>query len=222
MKKVTPITEMTRGARLALPFAAADVLDGAAFGAIASGIGLGVVAPVAMSLVAFSGSAQFAALTVLGQHGGLASVVVAVVALNARYVVYGLSIAPALSRNRVKRLAQAQLLTDVSWGLAMHGERPNRGILVGAGFAELVGWTVGTAVGAVAGSFVGSYRSVGLDAALPAFFLCLLLERLGRGRRDLAEVALAAVAAVALAPVLPAGVPLVVVLVGAVVARAAR
>src|SRR5215831_2426087 len=117
--------EVTRGAGLALPFAAADALDGAAFGAIAAGIGLGVAAPTAMSLVAFSGSAQFAALTVLTQHGGLVSVVVAVVALNARYIVYGLSVAPGLSANPFKRLVQAQLMTDVSWSLATKGTRPN-------------------------------------------------------------------------------------------------
>ena len=208
---------VTQGVKLGLPFAAADVVDGAAFGAIASAIGLGVVAPTAMSLIAFSGSAQFAALTVLAQHGGLISVVIAVVALNSRYIVYGVSIAPALSPSRLKRLAQAQLLTDVSWGLAMKDGRPNRQILVGAGFVELVGWTAGTTAGAVAGSFIGSYRTVGLDAALPTFFLCLLLERVLVGDRRLLALAAAGSAAVALAPALPAGVPLIAVLVGALV-----
>jgi 4-azaleucine resistance transporter AzlC len=207
--------EVTRGACLALPFAAADALDGAAFGAIAAGIGLGVAAPTAMSLVAFSGSAQFAALTVLTQHGGLFSVVVAVAALNARYVAYGLSIAPALSTNPFKRVAQTHLLTDVSWNLAMKGTRPDAGILVGAGFVELVAWTAGTGIGAVAGSLVGSYRGTGLDAALPAFFACLVIERLRGDRRQLAAVAIAALAVVLLGLVLPPGVPLLVVLAGA-------
>jgi len=207
--------EVTRGAGLALPFAAADALDGAAFGAIAAGIGLGVAAPTAMSLIAFSGSAQFAALTVLTQHGGLLSIVVAVFALNTRYVAYGLSIAPGLSTNPFKRLAQAQLLTDVSWNLAMKDTRPNAKILVGAGFVELVAWTAGTGVGALAGSFVGSYRGTGLDAALPTFFACLVLERLRRDRRQLAAVATAALVVVVLASALPPGAPLVVVLGGA-------
>jgi len=207
--------EVTRGACLALPFAAADAVDGAAFGAIAAGIGLGVVAPTAMSLIAFSGSAQFAALTVLTQHGGIFSVVVAVVALNARYIAYGLSIAPALSRNPLKRLAQTQLLTDVSWNLAMNETRPNAKILVGAGFVELVAWTVGTGIGAVAGNLLGSYRGTGLDAALPTFFACLVIERLRGDRRQLAAIATAVLAVVLLGLVLPAGVPLVLVLVGA-------
>lgn len=207
--------EVTRGAYLALPFAAADAFDGAAFGAIAAGIGLGVAAPIAMSLIAFSGSAQFAALTVLTQHGGLYSIVVAVFALNARYIAYGLSIAPGLSTNPFKRLAQAQLLTDVSWNLAMNDTRPNGKILVGAGFVELVAWTTGTSVGALAGSLVGSYRATGLDAALPTFFACLVVERLHRDRRQLAALATAALTVVVLAPVLPPGAPLVLVLAGA-------
>jgi 4-azaleucine resistance transporter AzlC len=207
--------EVTQGATLALPFAAADAVDGAAFGAIAAGIGLGVAAPTAMSLLAFSGSAQFAALTVLTQHGGLLSIVVAVLALNARYVAYGLSVAPGLSRNPLKRLAQAQLLTDVSWSLAMNGTRPNGRILVGAGFVELVAWTAGTGVGAFAGNLAGSYRGIGLDAALPTFFACLVLQRVRRNRRQLVALAAAALAVVALSPVLPAGAPLVLVFAGA-------
>src|SRR5689334_3533346 len=106
---------VTSGMRLAAPLALADCLEGVAFGAVASALGLGVLAPIAMSISAFSGTAQFAAMTVVGQHGGLASVVFAVMALNARYVAYGIAVAPGLSRQWMRRLFEAQLLTDVSW-----------------------------------------------------------------------------------------------------------
>ena len=213
MKTVTN-EKMRDGARLALPFLAADFVDGAAFGVIAAGIGLGVAGPVLLSALAFSGSAQFAALTVLGDRGSLLSILLAVAALNARYLVYGAAVAPALSRNPFRRALEAQLLTDASWALSVREKSVSRGLMLGSGAMSWIGWTGGTAAGALFGSVLGDYRGIGLDAALPAFFLCLLLDRVS-GRADVVAGILAGAAAVALAPFLPPGMALVVVLVAA-------
>jgi branched chain amino acid efflux pump len=217
MKTVTSEPGLSTGARLALPVAAADALDGVAFGVIASGIGLAPVPSIVMSATAFSGSAQFAALTVLADRGSLAAILVSVVALNSRYLVYAASALPVLSRSVVRRAAESQLLTDASWALSLRDGAPRRGILLGAGAASLAAWTGGTAIGVLCGSAVGSYRSLGIDAALPAFFLCLLVDRLRLGGAGAAV--LGALVAVALAPFLPPGVPLLVVLVATLVLR---
>jgi predicted branched-subunit amino acid permease len=211
------VTRIRRG----LPFVCADWLDGVAFGAVAAGVGLGVAAPTVLSATAFSGTAQFAALTVLGQHGGLVSVLVAVAALNARYVVYGLSVAPALSPNRLKRSIQAQLLTDVSWALSQEDGRADARVLAGVGLLELLAWTTGTAAGALAGNLVGNVDALGIDALIPAFFGCVLLERIGGGR-DIAFAVAAGGAAVLLTPFVPAGLPLALVLVAALARRPRR
>jgi predicted branched-subunit amino acid permease len=206
------------GIRLVLPFAAADALDGLAFGAIAAGLGLGVVAPIVLSATAFSGSAQFAALTVISNHGSLLAVLVAAAALNARYLAFGASLAPALSRRRLRRALEVQFVTDMSWALAHRGGRISRHVLVGAGATSLAAWTTGTALGVLLGGAVGGYRAVGLDAALPAFFLCLAVERV-RERGGAARAAGGGVAALCLAPFLPVGLPLLVVLAGALAWR---
>lgn len=198
--------------RQALPFAAGDLLDGVAFGVIAVGAGLGAAQAIAMSATAFSGTAQFAALSVDGSGGSLLGVLAAAVALNARYLVYAAGVAPALSRNRVARVAQAQLLTDMSWALALRTGRASRAILLGVGAVSFATWTIGTAIGALAGGTLGDgYQAIGLDATIPAFFVCVLLER-SLDRRDAAYAAAGAVAAIALMPVLPAGLPLVAAL----------
>ena len=205
---------------MSIPFAVADFVDGVAFGAVAGAVGLGPAPATAFSAVAYSGTAQYAALSVLGQHGTLVGVLVAVAALNARYVFFGASVAPALSPGILRKLAESQLLTDASWALSLRDGRPQRSILVGAGLSSLGAWTGGTAIGAVAGARLPDYRAIGLDAALPAFFLCLLLAR--SSRRELGRAAVAALVAVALAPFLPPGVPLLVVLAGALVAGGGR
>jgi branched chain amino acid efflux pump len=192
------------GVRANAPFTVADFLDGVAFGTLAVALGTGPLAAVLMSATAFSGSAQYATLTVLRDHGTLVAAVGAVVALNARYLLYGAQLSPALSRHPLKRAAEAQLMTDTAWALATREGTLKRHVLIGAGLSSLLAWTAGTAAGALAGGLIGDYRAIGLDAALPAFFLCLLIERGGSARRALA----AAAAVVVLARWLPPGLPL--------------
>lgn len=111
-----------RVVRPVLPVAAADLADGMAFGALAASVGMGVLAPVAMSLLVFSGSAQYGAVAVIGQHGSVWAVVGAAAALNARYLLMGTTIAPALTGSAWSRVGTALLITDGSWAIAHRGE----------------------------------------------------------------------------------------------------
>jgi predicted branched-subunit amino acid permease len=58
------------GAWAALPFALATFVLGISFGVLARSLGWGVVAPIVFSVIAFSGSAQFAVVAVMGAGGG--------------------------------------------------------------------------------------------------------------------------------------------------------
>ena len=58
------------GARASVPFVLATLVLGISFGVLARSLGWGVVAPIVFSIVAFSGSAQFAVAAVLGAGGG--------------------------------------------------------------------------------------------------------------------------------------------------------
>src|ERR687889_835175 len=58
------------GARASLPFTLATLVLGISFGVLARSLGWGIVAPIVFSVIAFSGSAQFAVVAVLGAGGG--------------------------------------------------------------------------------------------------------------------------------------------------------
>jgi predicted branched-subunit amino acid permease len=83
------------------------------------------------------------------------------------------------------------------------------------GLAVFVLWNVMTATGALIGDALGDPRKYGLDAAASAAFLALLWPRLLHGRDGRATALVAVLLAAAVAPFTPAGVP---VLVGAVAA----
>src|SRR5918997_1567495 len=65
------------GARASVPFVLATLVLGISFGVLARSLGWGVVAPTVFSIVAFSGSAQFAVAAVLGAGGGAVAAIVA-------------------------------------------------------------------------------------------------------------------------------------------------
>ncbi len=197
------------GVRQTLSLGVAVLGFGISFGVLARASGMGVLAPVVMSATTFAGSAQFAAVSVLGAGGSVAAAVAAAVLLNARYAPIGVSVAPYLTGPWWSRFLHGQLVVDESWAIAAEGEgRFNTKVLVGAGLTIYVAWVVGTVVGVAFGNLIGDPARLGLDAAFPALFLALLVPQL-RSRSARQAALLGAAIALALTPFTPAGVPIV-------------
>jgi len=197
------------GARAVGALAVAVVGFGISFGVLARAAGFGWLAPIVMSATTFAGSAQFAAMSILGEGGTVAAAVTAALFLNARYGPIGVSVAPYLDGTAWSRFVRAQLVVDESWAIAAEGDgRFNPRVLVGAGVVLYASWVGGTAVGAIGGEALGDPATLGLDAAFPALFLALLVPQL-RGRRPVQAAVLGAAIALVLTPVAPPGVPIV-------------
>jgi len=208
---------MAAGARDVAPIALAALVIGMSFGILARDAGMGVLAPIVMSLTTFAGSAQMAAATVMQDGGAVAAAVAAAILLNLRYVAIGVSVAPSLRGRRARRLAEAQLATDESWAISQDRGRVNRERLIGAGLVLLLAWNAGTVAGVLGGSALGDPAAYGLDAMFPALFLALLVGQLGDGRARAAALT-GALIALLLTPVAPPGVPIIAAAAGALIA----
>jgi 4-azaleucine resistance transporter AzlC len=196
--------------RLALPIGVAAVVFGVSFGVLARAAGMSPLAAVAMSATTFAGSAQTAAVSILGAGGGLVAAITTAVLLNLRYGPIGLSAASALSGPWWRRMLQAQLVVDESWALSQRdGGRIEARLLIGAGMTLYVGWIAGTAAGATAGGLLGDPQRLGLDAMFPAIFLALLVPQV-RSRSRLAAALGGAAVAIVLLPVASSGLPILV------------
>ena len=209
------------GARATAPIAIAVAAFGASFGILARDAGMGVAAPIVMSLTTFAGSAQFAVASVLDSGGAVAAAIVAAVLLNLRYLAIGVSIAPALRGSAPRRVAEAQLAVDESWAVAQREGRVDRGGLLGAGCVLMASWIGGTVLGTLGGSALGDPADYGLDAMFPALFLALLVGQLDGRRARVAALAGGAIALV-LTPFVPPGLPIVAAALGAVIALSVR
>jgi predicted branched-subunit amino acid permease len=208
---------------------------GVAFGVAARDAGLSVWQASGFSVLVFTGSAQFAAVTILGSGGSAVAAVVGGLLLNVRSLAFGVVMAPALSGGPWwKRALLSQFMIDetTAVGSAQAERRWQRYGYVVSGATLFVAWNAATLLGAAGLSSAGDViTDWGLDAAIPAAFLALLWPRLrptareagaraarrasaksGEQRTDDRQhrVALVgALIAVALTPVAPPGVPIV-------------
>jgi 4-azaleucine resistance transporter AzlC len=196
------------GARAVAPLAAGSVGFGVSFGLLARAGDLGWPAPLVMSMTAFTGTAQFAAVSVLTAGGSLFGAIAAAACLNARYVAMSIAAAPSFRGNFASRLLRSQFIVDEAWAIANRGRgRFDLKLLLGAGIVLWVSWVSGTAIGLFGGAVLSHPERLGLDAVAPALFLALLARHAhGRGA---AAAALATLVSLSFVPVLPAGLPIV-------------
>lgn len=207
MEAVSASDRRSAGIRRGIPFGIAVFLIAISFGVLARPL-MGSVAPIVMSILVFSGSAQFGALAVLLAGGSTGAAIAAGILLNARYLAMGLALAPSLQGRPISRAAFAMTTVDASWASASRGDGTfDPWYMVGVSIPQYAGWVLGTAVGVLIGPVLGDPKALGLDALFPAFFLALLFEEV-HGRRRLAAAAGGAGIALVLTPILPAGLPI--------------
>ncbi len=206
---------MKAGLRAGLPFAVAAFMLALSFGVVAQNLGMPGWAAILMSAVVFSGSAQFAAITIIAQGGGLGAGIVAAALVNSRFLPMGIALAPSLPGGPVARAAQGQAIVDASFVLASDDKGGfDRGLLFGSTAVQYVGWLAGTIAGVLGGGLLDDPERYGLDALFPAFFIALLIEELRSGRSAV-PAALGGLIALALIPVAPPGIPVLAASLGA-------
>lgn len=191
-------------ARAALLMALPAGIVGVSFGALATSSGVPAALACACSLLVFAGGAQFAALGVLAGGGSGLAAVLSGLLLNARYIAFGIAVAPRLRGGVARRALAAHLLIDESAALALGEPDPARAerAFWWTGAAIFVSWNLGTLAGAAGATAIADPRALGIDAALPAAMLALLwpLLRARRGRWVAALGAATALGALFVAP----------------------
>jgi 4-azaleucine resistance transporter AzlC len=193
---------------------------GASFAALATTHGLPWWITMAMSMLVYAGTAQFAAIGVAAAGGGPVAVIATGLILNLRHLPYGMAVGHLYWDRWWRRLLGTHNLLDTTAAFALaEGEDRRRARIAywttGAGNA--VAWAIGNIAGIVAGQQIADPAVFGLDAALPAVVLALALPSLRDAGTLLASVAGAAIA-LATSPFLPAGIPVLLALAGLVLA----
>jgi 4-azaleucine resistance transporter AzlC len=142
-------------------------------------------API-MSITIFAGAAQFMAISLLNQNKGFIEIGLATFLLNARHMVYGFSVLERYAP--FKRFKKYLIfgLTDETYALITTIEPPDDADPEFFDFCVTAlnhsYWTAGGIIGALLGTAI-SWNAPGLDFALTALFVVLLIEQIKTLRR---------------------------------------
>jgi len=139
-----------------------------------------------MGIFIFAGAAQFMAIGLMQQGTGIFEIALFTLLMNARHIVYGLSMLVPFSKSGSWKPYLIFGLTDETYGL-LTTVRPPQNVDETKFYAATTAlnhlyWVVGCTLGAFVGSAL-TLDTTGLDFALTALFIVLLVEQIRSVRR---------------------------------------
>ena len=177
-------SECLAGLRAVAPAVPPIVPVGMLFGASAVRIGFTPASATALSLFAFAGTAQLAAVELLREGATLQVVLATMILINLRYVIFSASLSSKVRYlSRPWRALIAYPLFDLNYALAearFEGTDPQEGhrgwYMVGVSLPLVAALVAGTLAGAIMGRAVGA--GFQLDFAITLVFISLLAPQI--------------------------------------------
>ncbi|HDY97795.1 MAG TPA: branched-chain amino acid ABC transporter permease [Pseudomonas sabulinigri] len=192
------------GARDTLPMLLGALPFGIIFGTLAIASGLSMPATLLMSALVFAGSAQFIAVSLVASGAGLAVLLATTLIVNLRHMLYSASLLPYVRQLSPRwKVPLAFWLTDETYAVvhrhyldANASNEHKHWYFLGSCLAMYSNWFVCTLIGALLGSSLPGMAGWGLDFAMVATFIGIVVPLL-RTCPMLLSAVVAAVVAVA-------------------------
>lgn len=198
----SPLQALGAGARAMFPLIVGAIPFGIIFGTLAQGSGLSFGGAMAMSALVFAGSAQFIALGLLTTGSSGVLIVLTTLVVNLRHLLYAASLVPYLqSTSQLWKVAIGFLLTDEAFAVAIqrYGQpgyhTTDHWYYLGAALAMYINWQLCTWIGLTAGQLIPNAAAWGLDFAMVATFIGMVIPYL-KTRPMMAAVGVTLVVAV--------------------------
>lgn len=172
-------TDFLTGAQQALPLVLGYLPVGIAYGVLAREIGLSVFETVLMSVFVLAGSSQFIAVSLLSMGSPAGAIIFTTFLVNLRHLLMSAALVPYLrgvSRPFLAVLAFG--LTDETFAISStyYGrQQSGPGFLLGVTLVSHVAWVLSGLLGALLGNLFMHPEKLGLNFALPAMLIALLL-----------------------------------------------
>lgn len=172
----------TEGIKRGLPIVLGYLPVGFAFGILAVKNGLPPSLAVALAFLMFSGSGQFVFASLWGSGAGAVATGIAVGIVNLRYLIMSAAELPWLAHvPALKRFLLGLGITDETF--VVHGASVQDGWHVNlttmfvCNSVTHLAWICGCAIGAFCGNLINDAKPLGLDYALTAMFIALLIPQ---------------------------------------------
>jgi 4-azaleucine resistance transporter AzlC len=164
-----------------LPVLCGYLAIGIAFGLLLKNAGYPWLLALLMSLVIYAGAGQYLAVNFFINNTGLIEIATVIFLVNFRHMLYGLSLFDKFDLTGKFKPYMIFALTDETYALLTSVKDPNgvekRYFYFFIALLNQSYWILGSVIGAVAGGYL-HFNTRGLDFALTALFIVLLLEQL--------------------------------------------
>ena len=177
----TKIRQCWQGAIAILPLCIAVIPWGFLAGSYAIDAGLSMFEAQAMSAILFAGSAQLVAIGMFKEEVGLATLLLTTFFITSRHFLYSISMRQKISQLSGRwRLLLGFLLTDELFAVCCNQSDKtfNRWYALGAGGSFYLIWNLASFIGIIAGSQIPSLNEFGLDFAVAATFIALVIPQI--------------------------------------------
>ena len=172
-----------QGALAVTPLCIAVIPWGLLAGSFAIDIGLQPLEGQALSAIVFAGSAQLVAMGMLKVGAGLGTLLLTTLFITSRHLLYSVTMRDKISPLPLRwRLGLGFLLTDELFAICGHQTQKqfNRWYALGTGLWFYLSWNLSTLTGIVAGQYIPNLDKLGLDFAIAATFIAIVIPTIKR------------------------------------------
>lgn len=175
----TPDTFL-QGVKDCVPTLLGYISIGLAFGVVGIASDLSVLEIFLLSVLVYAGSAQFIFCGLYIAGAPIAAVIVTIFIVNLRHLLMSLSLAPHFTRySTLRNIGFGTLLTDETFGVATVTVGKEKSLggrwMDGLNVTAYVVWIISCTIGGVIGQWLPDPTVWGLDYALVAMFIALLV-----------------------------------------------
>lgn len=163
-----------------IPVMMGYIVLGIAFGVLLQSKGYGLLYALLMSTFIYAGSMQFVAINLLTSGATLINAAIMTLLINARHIVYGLSMIKKFDNMGKLKPYMIFSLTDETYSLLVASSTPQDGnekhYMFFISFFNQCYWIIGSLIGSLIGTLI-TINTTGLDFAMTALFVVIVLEQ---------------------------------------------
>ncbi|MCG7316990.1 AzlC family ABC transporter permease [Brevibacillus laterosporus] len=172
-----------QGVKDCIPTLLGYISIGVAAGVIGVSSHLSILEITLLSALVYAGSAQFIICALLATNSPSSAIIVTTFIVNLRNFLLSATLAPYFTKySLLKNIGIGALVTDESFGVAINkitkGEQINDRWMNGLNLTAYIIWIFSCMLGAILGKWIPNPTIFGLDFALTAMFVALLVLQL--------------------------------------------
>ena len=163
-----------------IPVMAGYIVLGTAFGVLLADKGYGFIWAFVMSFTIYAGSMQFVAINLLASGASLISAAIMTLLVNARHIIYGISMIEKYRDTGKVKPYLIFSLTDETYALVCRGNPENtdsKKYYLYISALNQCYWIAGSIIGTLIGSAV-TFDTAGIDFAMTALFTVIFVDQL--------------------------------------------